>query len=285
MIEGALAGLTAGGAYAVLGLCLTLMYRLGRVVNLAQAAIGVVGVYTMSVLVEAGLPYAVAVLIGLAGAALVAAALGYMMGRWFAEAGTDQRSAIAIAYLVGLLAAEYLVFGTDPRQIPGVLGGPLATVGGVTITQAAAVCVAAAVLITAGVSLFLARTAVGLRLRALSQRPTTAELMGIPSRRLGVGLWAVTGLLATAVLLVVAPQQNSDQLSLGLMVIPACAAALVGGFRSLIGTAVGGLALGALQGALAHVSQLQEFRDVVPFVAILAILLWSQRGEVWDAAR
>lgn len=285
MLEGAVAGLAGGGAYAALGLCLTLMFRLVRVVNFAQVAIGVVGVHTMALAADHGWPYGLAAPAGLLAAALVAAALGWVMGRWFGEAGADQRSAISIAFLVGLLAASYLAFGTDPRRMPGPFGGALLTVHGVTVTQAAAVCAAGAVAVAAAAWLVLARTVVGLRLRALSERPTTAELHGIPSRRLGVGMWAATGLLAAAVLLVVAPQQTSDQTSLALMVVPAGAAALVGGFRGLGRTVAGGLGLGALQGALAHVSELQQYRDTVPFLAILAILIWSQRGEVWDAAR
>ena len=43
MIQGALGGLAAGGVYAVLGVCLTLMARLVRVVNFAQAATGMFG--------------------------------------------------------------------------------------------------------------------------------------------------------------------------------------------------------------------------------------------------
>ncbi|WP_067815652.1 branched-chain amino acid ABC transporter permease [Actinomadura kijaniata] len=285
MLDGAVAGLAGGGAYAALGLCLTLMFRLVRVVNFAQAAIGVIGVYGMALLADAGLPYALAAPAGLLAAGLVAAALGWIMARWFAEAGADQRSAIAIAFLVGLLAVSFLAFGTHPRRVPGPFGGALLTVGGVTVTRAAAVCALLAPALAAGAHLLLTRTAVGLRLRALSERPTTAELLGIPSRRLAVGTWAATGALAAAVLMVVAPQQSADQSSLALMVIPACTAALVGGFRSLTGTVAGGLGLGVMQGVLAHVEDLQQYRDAVPFAVILAILVWSQRREVWDAAR
>ncbi|GAA2154116.1 branched-chain amino acid ABC transporter permease [Actinomadura napierensis] len=285
MLEGAIAGLAGGGAYAALGLCLTLMFRLVRVVNFAQVAIGVIGVYTMAVAAGHGWPYGLAALAGLLAAALVAAALGWVMGRWFGEAGTDQRSAISIAFLVGLLAASYLAFGTHPRRMPGEFGGSLLTVDGITVTQASAVCVLGSAVVAGAAWLVLARTVLGLRLRALSERPTTAELHAIPSRRLGVGMWAVTGLLSAAVLLVIAPQQTSDQTSLALMAIPACTAALVGGFRSLGLTVAGGLGLGALQGALAHVGELAQYRDAVPFLAILAILIWSQRREVWDAAR
>lgn len=285
MLEGAIAGLASGGAYAALGLCLTLMFRLVRVVNVAQAAIGVIGVYTMAAASGHGWPYAPAALAGLAVSAAVAAALGWVMATWFGEAGADRRSAIAIAFLVGLLAVSYLAFGTHPRRMPGLFDGSLFTAGGITVTQAAAVCVAGSIVVAACAHAGLTRTVIGLRLRALSEKPTTAELHGIPSRWLTVGMWAATGVLAAAVLLVVAPQQTSDQTSLSLMAIPACTAALVGGFRSLGLTVAGGLGLGALQGALAHVGELQQYRDAVPFLAILAILIWSQRREVWDAAR
>ena len=46
MLQGAIAGLAAGGLYAVLGVCLTLMSRLVRVVNFAQAATGMFGAFS-----------------------------------------------------------------------------------------------------------------------------------------------------------------------------------------------------------------------------------------------
>ena len=65
MIQSAVAGLISGGAYALLGVCIVLLYRMVGVLNIAQAAIGCLGAYTMLVLYGFGWPLLVGVLVGM----------------------------------------------------------------------------------------------------------------------------------------------------------------------------------------------------------------------------
>ena len=48
---------------------------------------------------------------------------------------------------------------------------------------------------------------------------------------------------------------------------------------------VGGLLVGALQGALTSFPSITLLRDWIPIVVIVLFLLWNQRKEVWDVAR
>ncbi|MFC0861106.1 branched-chain amino acid ABC transporter permease [Sphaerimonospora cavernae] len=285
MLQGVVSGLAGGGTFAALGLLLTVMYRLTATVNLAIAATGVVGVYVMALLVQAGWPYGAAALAGIVAGALASVCCGLIMTRWFATGGPQIRTAVSIAQLIGLIALAYICFGDEPRVLPNPADGRVATVAGVTITLGSVILIALAVLIGAGIHVLLTRTSLGLRLRARAERPITTELLGIGTRALTVTVWGLSGALASIVLLLVAPVRSSDILSLSMLIVPACAAALVGGLRLLSGALLGGLGLGLLEGALAGSASAQQYRDVVPFVVILFILVWNQRGEVWDAAR
>jgi branched-chain amino acid transport system permease protein len=284
MLDAAIAGLAAGAAYALLGVCLTVMYRLVRTLNFAQLGVSVLGAYTTVALTEHGVSLAVATVLGLLVSAVVAAALGLVMSTWFSEAGPDQRSALTIAFLLASVALAFIVFGNRPHRFAALVSGGAFNLLGVRIGWVTVACAAGAAALAAGWPL-LVRTALGLRLEALAERPTTAELLGVRTRPLVVGVWVATTLVTTFVLLLIGPTRTSDQLALALLVVPAAAAALVGALRSPVGALLGGLGLGALQGALASVTVFARFRDTVPFLAIVAILLWSQRREVWDVAR
>ncbi|WP_033288823.1 ABC transporter permease subunit [Amycolatopsis jejuensis] len=286
MLQGALAGLAAGGLYAVLAVCLTLMSRLVRVVNFAQAATGMFGSYVAVALsVHSGFPEWLAVVVGVLLGGLLSVAIGWVVSTWLAEAGTGTRSAVTVAVLLLLISLSFILFGNKPQPFQPVLAGPAFTVGGVVISQVTVVTVAIAVVIAFAARLVLTRTPVGISLRALSERPTTAELLGIPAKRLSAAVWGATGLISTIIIVIVAPSQSNDATSLAMLVVPAAAAALLGGFRRLDLAVVGGLLLGLLQGALAQVDQLSVVRNFVPFLAIVGLLVWSQRKEVWDAAR
>ncbi|MDI5980531.1 branched-chain amino acid ABC transporter permease [Amycolatopsis magusensis] len=286
MLQGALAGLAAGGLYAVLAVCLTLMSRLVRVVNFAQSATGMFGCYVAVFLsVQFGLPTGLATVAGILLGGLLSALLGWIVSTWLAEADTGTRSAVTVAVLLLLISLSFILFGNKPQPFHPILDGPAFTAGGVVISQVTVVTVVLAVLVALASRLVLTRTSAGVELRALSERPTTAELLGIPAKRLSVAVWAVTGVISTLVISIVAPSQSNDATSLAMLVVPAAAAALLGGFRRLDLAVAGGLVLGLIQGAAAQVDGLSVVRYFLPFGVIVALLLWSQRKEVWDAAR
>ncbi|PPK65397.1 branched-chain amino acid ABC transporter permease [Actinokineospora auranticolor] len=286
MLQGALAGLAAGGLYAVLAVCLTLMSRLVRVVNFSQSATGMFGCYVAVWLsIHVGLPTWAATVVGIVLGTALSALLGWIISTWLAEADIGTRSAVTVAVLLLLISLSFILFGNKPQPFHPVLDGPAFTVGGVVVSQVTVVTVVLSVLIAVGCRTLLTKTSFGLELRALSERPTTAELLAIPAKPLAVAVWAVTGLLSTLVISIVAPSQSNDATSLAMLVVPASAAALLGGFRRLDLAVIGGLVLGMAQGAVAQVDSLSVVRYFLPFLVIVGLLLWSQRKEVWDVAR
>ncbi|GAA3039361.1 branched-chain amino acid ABC transporter permease [Actinokineospora globicatena] len=286
MLQGALAGLAAGGLYAVLAVCLTLMSRLVRVVNFAQSATGMFGCYVaVHLSIQVGLPTWAGTVVGILIGGALSALLGWIISTWLAEADIGTRSAVTVAVLLLLISLSFILFGNKPQPFHPILDGPAFSVNGVVVSQVTVVTVLLSVVIAVGCRALLSKTSFGLELRALSERPTTAELMGIPAKPLAVAVWAVTGLLSTLVISIVAPSQSNDATSLSMLVVPAAAAALLGGFRRLDLAVVGGLVLGMAQGAVAQVDSLSVVRYFLPFLVIVGLLLWSQRKEVWDVAR
>ena len=286
MLQGAIAGLAAGGLYAVLGVCLTLMSRLVRVVNFAQAATGMFGAFTAVWLVrQAGLPVWLGSLLGVLIAGLLAAAIGWIAATWLSEASTTTRSAMTVGPLLVRISLSFILFGNKPQPFAPIIAGPAFSVGGVVISQVTVATVVLAIVVALLVRLLLSRTRVGVQLRALSERPTTAELLGIRSRPLSIAVWFVTGVISAIAIVIVAPSQSNDATSLAMLIIPAAAAALLGGFKRLDLAVIGGLALGVLGGLVAQIDEVALVRNFLPFLFIVILLLWTQRKEVWDAAR
>lgn len=286
MIQGALAGLAAGGLYAVLGVCLTLMSKLVRVVNFSQAATAMFGAFTAVWLVtQIGLPVWLGAVIGVIFGAVLSALIGWIAARWLSESSTTVRSAMTIGPLLLLISLSFILFGNRPQPFTPIIAGAAFTLGGVVISQVAVVTVLMAVVIAIVAHLLLTRTRIGTQLRALSERPTTAELLGIRSAPLSISIWFVTGIVSALVVVIVAPSQANDATSLSMLIVPATAAALLGGFRSLSLTVVGGFVLGMLNGLVAQIEEVAFVRNFLPFLLIVVLLLWTQRKEVWDVAR
>lgn len=286
LLTPAVAGLSAGGAYAILGVCAIFTYRLVAVVNFTGAALGAIGAFVMVVLTEQGMPLFPAVLIGIAAGTLAAMIVGFITTVWFSGANSSVKAAVTAALLVGIIALGLrFTGGQHPRAFPDLVGGAWLRLADVTITNASLVAIGLAVLLTVAAEQFLNRTRTGLHLRALSERPMAAELLGIRVRLLAIGVWAITGAVTSFALMLIAPLRSPDFASLSLLVVPALAAALIGAFRSFRAALFGGLAIGIMEGLASGLVGLNQYRAAVPFIVILLVLLWSQRGARWDEAR
>lgn len=286
LLQGALSGLAAGGVYAVFAVTLTLMSRLVRIVNFAQAATGMfaafIAVWFASRL---GMPVWLATIAGIIVGALLSAIIGWIAATWLSEADLSTRSAMTVGPFLLLMSLSYIMFGNKPQPFSPIFSGPALTIAGVVVSWVTVITVSLAIIVAVASALVLRKTTIGTKLRALSDRPTTAELIGISSKPLAIGVWAVTGAISAVTILIIAPTQSNDAVSLSMLIIPAAAAALLGGFKRLDLAVVGGLLLGLINGMVAQVNELALVRNFVPLLFIVILLLWSQRKEVWDAAR
>ncbi len=286
LLTSAVAGLTAGGTYALLGVCAVFTYRLVSVVNFTGAAIGTAGTFALIAQTEAGYPTWPSVFAGILVGTFVGVAIGYVMTRWFAESSASTKAAVTVALLVGLIAVGLrLTGGQHPHVMPELFPGSAFRLAGVEVTIASMLTIGLAVLFTVLSDLFLNRTRVGLHLRALSDRPMAAELLGVKVQLLSLLVWGLTGAFTTFALMIIAPQRSPNFMTLSLLVVPALAAALVGLFRSFWLTLAGGILLGVIEGMASTVDSISQYRSAIPFLVVLAVLLWSQREARWDEAR
>jgi len=282
----AVAGLTAGSAYALLGICAVFTYRLVAVVNFVGAAIGAAGAFTFAILAEQGLPLWLGALAGVVVGAFVGVLVGEIITRWFAQSPPSTKAAVAVALLVGLAAIGLRITGGQhPHDFPALINGSAFRLAGVEVTSVSVATFALALLFTLAADLFLNRSYTGLQLRALSERPVAAELIGVPVHRLSLWVWGIGGAATAFALILIAPQRAPNFLALSLLVVPALAAALIGFFRNFWATLAGGLAMGIIEGLASVVPGLGAYRSAIPFLVILAVLLWSQREARWDDAR
>ena len=286
MLSSAVAGLAnGGGAYALLAVALILQFRTTGVLNFAIAAIGTFGTFMTSTVYAHGWGLLPSTLVGMAAGATLSVIYGLLYVRFFFDASARYRATVAIALLLGTVSFSYRIFGTVPQFLPNIVNGNVGSIAGVVVSWSGVLAIVLAIVVAIGLTLLLYRTRLGRQLRGISQGPVTCELLGVPVRKLSVGIWAFSGGLASLAMLLVAPGQSTQIEALALLVTPALAAALVATFRHYWRAVVAGLVLGALQGILAYYAALRAFSSAIPFAAILLILLWLERKEVWDEAR
>lgn len=170
------------------------------------------------------------------------------------------------------------------RRRPVLPDRPVHVVG--TVVTQNRLILAALALATAGVlAMVFSRTRLGLATRAAAGNEKGALLLGISPDRLASVWWAVASVLAGIAVVLIEPIAGLSATTTPLLIIPALAAALMGGLQSFAISAGAGLAIGMLQSLVLGWSVRPDTRwipswipttglqQLIPVVVILGVLL------------
>jgi branched-chain amino acid transport system permease protein len=285
MIQQALGGLVAGGAFALIAVCLVLMSQMLGVLNFAQSALGALAacasLFALTKLHWGPWPSTV---LAVACGAVVSALVGLVMARFFLETSVVTRSTVTIAFLVGVIAIGNHILNGKTYTFPNTLSGSSISLFGTGVPIGSLVEAGGAVLLAVLVTLLLKRTHLGAQLRAMSERPTTAQLLGIRVRRLTVLVWAFAGAVSTIAVMFVLPTSTTSFPPLGYLTLFALGAALLGLLQNMIVAALGGIAIGMLE-SIVLTTALGRYAQAIPFVIIILVMIWWRRSDVWSEAR
>ncbi|MCR4425605.1 MAG: branched-chain amino acid ABC transporter permease [Firmicutes bacterium] len=271
-------GLIIGGIYSLTAAGVALTYGVLQVLNLSQGDMYMVGAYiALALVVGPKLPYGLAVVAAFLGIALIGLVTERVALRPVRRSGTIYAYITTFAVSFILQNVAILVWTADPRLFPTRYTSVTLSVGGVSFTLQQLIVFIACWAIIGALYYLLRFTKMGLAIRSVSQSIDTASLMGIPVNRtisltfaLATGLAGVAGALIGPSLLVY-PAMGS------LTGMKIYAVILMGGLGNVFGATMAGFLLGAIEGVCAAFVG-STFRDVLPFVAIIAILLYKPSG-------
>jgi len=191
---------------------------------------------------------------------------------------------ILVAMIIGTVGLSYVLKGAvrvipyteEVRRLPPFSSGAPIFIGPVVLQHQDIAIVVAAVAIMAALWAFFSFTLIGKALRATSQNPRAAALVGIPVRVMSMTAWGLAAALAGVAGILLAPKLLITP-DMGVIVILALAAAIIGGFVSLPGCVAGGIVLGVVQNLIGlYVSS--RAISLAPFLVIMIVLLVRPQG-------
>jgi branched-chain amino acid transport system permease protein len=273
-----LAGLATGAIYALVAVGFTLLWQTSQTINFAQGEFVMVPAFFMLAAMQAGLPFPVAILVGLLASLLI---LGILFKKLLVDPmlrhGVLPLVIATIALGVFLKESVKEVFGAEAQPFPSLVPATDLNVFGAVIALQDLVVLVVAVVAVAALQLFLARTRTGRQMQATAQNSTVARILGIPVERMvlytfltNAGFVALASLLITPIYL--AKFSNGELLGLYAFI-----AAIIGGFNQMRGALLGGLLIGVLENlSAAYVSH--QYKDAVALVLFVAIILFRPEG-------
>lgn len=276
MVDVLVLGAVNSAIYAMLALGFTLIYGVGRVVNLAHGAFYAMGVYiAYTLVVILGLP----LLFGVVGAVLAVALIGAGMDRVLIHPLRGSILAILIITVVFALFTEqviYAFYGYTSRNIPSFTTATVSVLG-VNVAGQRAVGFVVALLAVAAVWVLVYHTRLGSAMLAVAQDREAAAYMGIDVDRVSRAVMALSAALAAGAGVLVAPVLVVSPHMWILPLIKSFAIVILGGMGSIPGSLLAAVLLGFSETAVSYFVS-GAFSEVVPLVLILGILLARPSG-------
>ncbi|CAJ1391624.1 unnamed protein product [Effrenium voratum] len=266
-------GLALGSVYALAGMGLVVLFRATGELNFALGAIGAASAMTAWQAHAWGTPIALAALCGVAAATAISAGYGAFVSARVARRSNVIKAVATLGLALALLGLMYFIWGDTPRRLRLPLSALNTELFGVRVTGVRVVALVLCVMTAIGISLLLARTRLGLQMRALADGRDLSALIGIDVERVTLIAWTATGVLAGTIGILLGSLVRLEPGVLTFMVVPSIAAAILGQLRSLWLTLAGGLAIGVLEAIATPFQDVAPYRSLVPFIVAIAVLV------------
>jgi len=312
-------GLTLGSVYAVVALGYTMVYGIVQLINFAHGEVVMIGcMVAFSVIVAlapSGLPPYVVVGAGIAVAVPVCMAVGYVIER---AAYRPLRSAPRLAPLITAIGVSIvlqhlalLVWSRNIIAFPQIIELRLYHLGAsetsAAISNVQLAIIATSVAMMAGLLLLVYRTRLGIAMRATSQNPLVAGLMGIDINRVISATFVIGAALGAVAGAMVGTYYGIAHYQMGFLLgLKAFSAAVLGGIGNLAGAVLGGILMGLIEslgagyvGDFTNVCFLDKFlpgfgeicqaspesslfgsnyKDVYAFIVLILVLVFRPSG-------
>jgi branched-chain amino acid transport system permease protein len=287
-------GLTLGSVYAVVALGYTMVYGIIQLINFAHGEVVMIGAMVafsvITTFAGTALPPVLIVIAGILAAVPVCMLVGYAMERiaYRPLRGAPRLAPLITAIGISIILQHLalLVWSRNPLAFPQII--PLASfeVGGAIITGVQIAIILTSVLMMGGLTLMVYRTKLGIAMRATSQNPQVAGLMGIDINRIIAFTFIVGAALGAVAGVMVGTYYGIAHYSMGsLLGLKAFSAAVLGGIGNLAGAMLGGILLGIVESlAAGYIGDLtnnifgSNYQDVFAFLVLIAVLVFRPSG-------
>ena len=278
-------GLLVGALFAAVAVGFALIWGVVDIINLAHGEMVMLGGYTSYWtltavtgnaegslgLFLATIPIAIVLLFG----------VGYALQRTLVQRviGTDIFLTLLVTFGISIAIQQLGIqaWTANPRSIQVAFADPSLLVAGLVVPKMKLVAFVGAIVLTALLYVFLQRTRTGRAIRAVSQNPEAAALVGIDVEHTRAVTFGISSAIAGGVGAFIATILNV-QPQMGLIyTLKSFVIVVFGGVGSIPGAMVGGLLLGSVEELTAGLVS-SQWTLAVSFTLLIVLLVVKPNG-------
>ena len=274
-------GISLGSMYALIAIGYTMVYGTLRLINFAHGDIMMVGAFFVYMASSVGMPFPLAVVVGILGSVAVGILTDKIAYKPLREAPKISLLITAIGISFFLENIFNVMFGGVPKAFPAPEYMTMSfKIQGVILPLTVIIIPVITVLILGSVLWVLYKTKYGMAIRALAFDIPTVKLMGINADYIITIVFSIGSALAAVGGIFYAISYPSIDPLMGIIVgLKAFAAAVLGGIGSVTGAVLGGFILGFTEiFVVALFPELGGYKDAFAFFFLILVLLFRPTG-------
>ena len=277
-VQSLISGILIGGVYALIGIGLTIIFGVMRVINFAHGDILMVGMYGTYYLFAIGhvdpfLSIIITIpLMFLFGAALQKLFINRILGAL-------PQNQILLTIGLGLVMSNtvMLAFTSDYKILTTTYSSSSMKILGISVSTPLVISFAITAVITMALYWFLLKTDTGQAIRATAQDREAARLMGINVKRMSMIAMGLGAALAGTAGALISPTYYIFPQVGSAFTLKAFVITVLGGMGSIVGATLGGVLIGVAE-SVGGVYFGSGWKEVVVFVLFLLVLLFKPSG-------
>ncbi len=296
LIQQIINGLVLGSVYALVALGYTMVYGILQLINFAHGEVLMIGamvaltVLSLLGVIAPNLPMVVqlliATLVAIPVCMLLSATIERIAYRPLRNSPRLAPLITAIGVSIVLQTLAMIIWSPNPRVFPDLLPTQAFEIGGALLAPKQILILVVASVSMIGLLLLIHRTRLGRAMRAVSENPKIASLMGVNPDQIISATFMMGAALAAIAGVLVAMNYNIAHFTMGFMLgLKAFTAAVLGGIGNLAGAVAGGLLLGIIESLGAgYIGDLtggflgSHYQDIFAFAVLILVLVFRPSG-------
>jgi branched-chain amino acid transport system permease protein len=296
LIQQIINGLVLGSVYALVALGYTMVYGILQLINFAHGEVLMIGAMIALTILQIvalyfpGIPLVIqlliATLVAIPACMLLSAAIERIAYRPLRNSPRLAPLITAIGLSIVLQTLAMTIWSPNPRVFPDLLPTTPFEIAGALLAPKQLLILVVAGLAMLGLLLLVHRTRLGRAMRAVSENPKIASLMGVNPDQIITATFILGAALAAIAGVLVAMNYNIVHFTMGFLLgLKAFTAAVLGGIGNLAGAVAGGLLLGIIESLGAgYVGDLtggflgSHYQDIFAFAVLILVLVFRPSG-------
>lgn len=271
-------GLTLGSTYSLTAIGFTLVLGLLQKLNIAHGDVFMFGAFLGMALSLLGMPIYLALFLAMIGAGIIGIVIERVCFRPVRKAHflTPLLSTIAFGIFLQNVATQ--IWGSEPSRYPQVMDMTGFQVGPVLLSSIDLVILATSLVMMVAIDLVVHKTRFGRAMRATSERPQTAAILGVNTDWVIIlsffassALAGVAGVMSSLVYLQITPFIGIRQGLIGMVSM------VIGGIGNLRGAMIGGLLIGIIE-IMNDAYFNASYRDIILFGLFFIFIVFKPDG-------